>query len=206
MSKLKDKGNFIEWSKDQIEDYTDLQSDIRKYMEKWNIRDKDTVIQEGEDMMVGRMLGFIKCNDGKHGWDCSNESETKFLEVKQSSWEVDQNSATFNDTTLAKALEFCEENTYVGLSVSSSKGIEFIVFGSEPTLGEMLAEKVKNRKPGSRSTPSMSIKALIEIGYDVCIPSEDKRDMVYDRLSKSRSIKKLLAKEDIKLIEDVKVK
>lgn len=164
------KANYEKYSEEYIRDSMSLIEYIYSFSKKYNKVDIDTIITEILDAFIGRLLGYEKPNQSKFGWDCANESETKFLEVKKCSLTSKQWNAFFADTSLEKAESFADKNLELALAMMSSSTVDFIVHGHSPKVSESLVKRVIKRKGVGRSLQQISLCSLLKYGFKIkCI-------------------------------------
>lgn len=168
--------------------------------EKYNKPDTDTFINELRDSMVGYTLGFDLVNVEKHGFDCSANNNQLFLEVKSASLSAKDWTATFNDTTLEKALAFKDEKLFLALAVwKNASDLLFIIYGQNENIGNFLEQKVKWFKEGHtvRSTQSITASSLVfDYGFKILAVNRSKEDVLTLLRLNNRKFMKLRA-EDI---------
>lgn len=121
-------------------------------------------------------------NTDKHGFDCKlSDNENSYLEVKSVSFVANSWQATFNDTTLEKALAFKDKKVYLALALwKGASDLLFICFGQNEKLGQLLEEKVKRFKSGHtvRSIQTISISKLVfDYGFKILTIHKTKEEI-----------------------------
>ena len=158
------KGSFEEINNDFMTEGVEVLREVKKVQEKYGKNDTDTFINELRDSIVGHYLGFDLINTEKHGLDCKNSTENRYLEVKAASFDASSWGATFNDTTLEKAEAFKDKKVYLALAIwKDASDLLFICYGQDRGIGDFLEGKVKWFKAGHtvRSTQTISLSTLI---------------------------------------------
>ncbi len=204
MKALKDKGNYVEINLQFVEEGVSVLQDLSSVQEKFKKMDTDTFLNELRDSIVGRYLGFELINTEKHGFDCKySKCIDKYLEVKSASFTSKGWQATFNDTNQEKADAFKSDSVYLVLSVwKNASDLLFMFYGKNEKLGQYLEDKMKNRKPQSRSTQTISwAKLVIDYDFDVIAVNKTVEEVTQLlRIAKSKDV--LLAKINIYSIDD----
>ncbi len=180
--------------------------ELSKFQEKFEMYDTDTIINAIRDAIIANYLDFDLLNFDKHGFDAKKSKIEHFLEVKQCSVSSSEWNGVWNDTTEEKAKAFSEDNVFVAVVLwETAINLKFIVYGQNPRLGEDLLQKVKNKKPDSRSTQKFPVLQLItKYKFSIlCLEDAHKEDTYYTLLKKYPSLKKKLKKDDIKTIRDI---
>lgn len=174
---LVDKGNFRPIDDTFLMKSLDVFQDLSAIQDEYGKNDTDTFMNEVHDAIAAKYLCFTHINTEKHGFDARRPSliddfQYEYLEVKTASFDAKSWQATFNDTNLEKANLFKQPNVHLALSVwKGAANLLFIVYGSNPLLGEFLERKVKDfvfRHTTVRSTQSISLSKLVnEFGFRI---------------------------------------
>lgn len=128
---------------------------------EFNIKDQDTLFNLWRDSKVGELLNYNIPNFFKHECDVMDDCG-HILESKASALYV--SSATFNDTSISKALSFKDKNVMISLSLWPSFGkLLCVAAGYNELVSDFLLKKVNNHleKRTSRSTQSLSFLNLV---------------------------------------------
>ena len=83
---LFDKGSFVIINNNFITEGIDVLQQVSKVQDKYEKPDTDTFINELRDSICGHYLGFDLVNIEKHGFDCKDSKNGKYLEVKSASF------------------------------------------------------------------------------------------------------------------------
>lgn len=130
---------------------------------KYNKLDNDTFFNEIKDGIIASKLGFDLVNTHKHGFDAKKSYKEEYLEVKQVSLSAQSWGATFNDTNLDKAYAFMDQKLFLAVGIWSGLcDLQFIIYGQHLGIGEYLEQKIKNKRPESRSTQTISVSNLVQ--------------------------------------------
>lgn len=180
--------------------------ELSKFQEKFEIYDTDTTINGIRDTIIANYLGFGLINMDKHGFDAKKEKKDEYLEVKQCSVSSKSWGGTWNDTNEEKAKAFSDKRLYTVIGVwKGASDLQFMVYGQNEKLGELLLRLVVNRKERSRSTQTVSIQKLIkDFNFKVICPPNKSKEFVYSLLiNYKRDFIKYLRKEDIYELRDI---
>lgn len=180
--------------------------ELSKFQEKFEIYDTDTTINAIRDAIIANYLGFDLLNFSKHGFDAKKSEVDIFLEVKQCSISSESWGGTWNDTNQEKALAFSDDRLFTVVAVwKGASDLQFMVYGQNVELGELLHRLVVNRKEGSRSTQSVSIQKLIkDFNFSIICPPDKSKEYVYKLLiNYSKTIIHYVELDQIKTIRDI---
>ncbi len=183
--------------------------EITKFQEKFEefgTSDTDTTINSIRDAIVSNYLGFDLLNIDKHGFDSKKSNEDKFLEVKQCSISAKKFGGTWNDTSEEKAVAFSDLRLFTVVAIwKGASDLQCMVYGQDQKLGEYLLERVRNRKPGSRSTQNISIEDLIKkYNFSIISPPDKTREYVSTFLiNYKRNLAEYAEIGKIKRIQDI---
>lgn len=183
MNELFLKGNFEPINDLFIKESRLVLKSLAKIQKKFNKGDMDTLLNELHDSIVGKYLGFELVNTEKHGFDCKLSAEKDiFLESKVASYSSNSWSATFNDTTYAKADAFRTQCLWLALSIwTSASDILCICYGKNQAIGDILEAGVTKHRAGEtvRSTQSISMsKLLFEFNFKILSPFLSKSELL----------------------------
>lgn len=185
-----DQNRFAILTAEEIEVYNNLLDAISICQEKLNMYDTDRIVNEAKDGLAGRLIGFNVLNRSKNGFDCEN-SNGELLEVKAIGHESDW-SATFNDTTEAKALEFKKKNVYIQAPVYlTAKKISFFLIGNNPEVGDFLLDAARkyNKSKSRRCSPKLQVtKMYTKYGFKIVAVDESKEQVVNRLKNKHKKV------------------
>jgi hypothetical protein len=180
--------------------------ELSKFQEKFEIYDTDTTINAIRDAIIANYLDFDLLNFDKHGFDAKKSQLEHFLEVKQCSVSSESWGGTWNDTNEEKALAFSDDRLFTVVAIwKGASDLQFMVYGQNKELGELLHRLVINRKEGSRSTQSVSIQKLIkDFGFAViCPPDKTKEYILKLLINYSKTLVDYVKLDNIKTIQDI---
>ncbi|OGI64124.1 hypothetical protein A2914_00245 [Candidatus Nomurabacteria bacterium RIFCSPLOWO2_01_FULL_41_21] len=180
--------------------------DLNKFQDKFGNYDTDTAINEIRDAIIANYFGFDLLNFAKHGFDAKKSRKEEFLEVKQCSISSKRYGGTWNDTNIEKAKAFSDKRLFTAIAVwKGASDLQFVIYGQNKDLGKYLLDRVKNRKPGSRSTQNVNIETLIK-KYKfsiVCPPDKTKEYVSTILVGYKKHLSKYSKVGNIKTIEEV---
>lgn len=180
--------------------------ELSKFQEKFEMFDTDTTINTIRDAIIANYLDFDLLNFDKHGFDAKKSNKKHFLEVKQCSISSESWGGTWNDTNEEKALAFSDDRLFTAVAVwKGASDLQFLVYGQNKKLGELLHRLVVNRKVGSRSTQSVSIQKLIkDFSFSViCPPDKTKEYILKLLINYSKTLVNYVELNNIKTIRDI---
>lgn len=180
--------------------------ELSKFQEKFKMYDTDTTINAIRDAIIANYLDFDLLNFDKHGFDAKKSKVEHFLEVKQCSISSESWGGTWNDTTEEKALAFSDNRVFTVVGVwKGASDLQFMIYGQNPKLGELLHRLVVNRKEGSRSTQSVSVQKLIkDFNFSVvCPPDKNKENVLKLLINYSKTLIDYVELTNIKTIRDI---
>lgn len=169
MPNLLDKGDFKDIDDGFLKQSLNVLQKLADVQIQYNKLDTDRFINEVRNSIVAKYLSYTQINTEKHGFDARRESsrsdcECDYLEAKAASFDAKSLQATFNDTTLEKAVLFQRKNVYLALSVwRAASDLLFIVYGQNADIGKFLEAGVNRFKDGKRvrSTQSIDLSNLV---------------------------------------------
>ncbi len=179
--------------------------DLNKFQERFKSYDTDTTINEIRDSIISNYLGFDLLNRAKHGFDAKKSKKDEFLEVKQCSISSKRYGGTWNDTNEEKARAFSDMRLFTVVAIwKGASDLQFMIYGQNKKLGEYLLDKVINRKNGSRSTQSVEITKLLEMGFSIVIPPGKTKEQIAVLITNyKKSLSKYVEIKNIKEIKDI---
>ena len=181
-------------------------NELTKFQDKFKIFDTDTTINSIRDAIVSNYLGFDLLNFNKHGFDAKKSHKEIYLEVKQCSISSGRLGGTWNDTNEEKARAFSDTRLFTTVAVwKGASDLQFMVYGQHRGLGKYLLERVRNRKPGSRSTQNVAIEALIK-KYKfsiICPPDKTKKFVSTLIINYQRNLVAYAATNKVRTIQDI---
>lgn len=200
-----EKGDYREITSDfRIFGITSLQN-INEFQNKFEIHDTDTTINTIRDSIVANYLNYDLLNFAKHGFDAKNSRNGTFLEIKQCSLSSNKLGGTWNDTNEEKAKAFSDKRLFTVVAIwKAASDLQFMVYGQNVKMGEFLLKRVTNRKPGSRSTQTVSIEKLIkDFGFSViCPPDKNPESVTQIIVSYNRGLAQYVTIRNIREISD----
>ncbi|MBR5704483.1 MAG: hypothetical protein IKX21_00770, partial [Deltaproteobacteria bacterium] len=207
MTSLMEKGKYRPINHSFMTEGVAALQRLSEVQDKYGKGDIDNFLNELHDSMVGYYLGFQCINVEKHGFDCKYNMETPvFLESKVSSFAASSWGATFNDTTLEKALAFKEKNLWLALSVwQNAADLLFICYGQHRGIGEYLERRVRaflDEHRGVRSTQTISMGALMrDYGFRILVTDKEPQKVASLIALKSPSLKKCVTLDRIDTLQ-----